>query len=243
MVMQWFDPRPPPAPTTPVVTTREPQPAAAQVSFKVPAAAASRNLDDGVTLELKRMKSAAIIQARQRGRASRKRTKALARRALEGSWLRAFRYLKVGVPVENTTDTRETVSLPPPIDATCLERSRDHVLEWFCNPTVAKIFIVLALCVICILSFWGAVIAWSFLGLFLGVDNGWGAMSQLCLELAASYNTTLQPKDIPRPPDATWDWSDPPFDHCNDNQRLFNLSVKAFTACFSYINVRECSKS
>jgi hypothetical protein len=102
---------------------------------------------------------------------------------------------------------------------------------------VASIFIFLALCVLVTIVFWGLMIAWSIIGLYLKFDNGWTQMSQECLELAASYNQTLSPKDIPRPPEARWGWSrNSPVEYCNENQRWFNLSIKWFTGCFSYIN-------
>jgi hypothetical protein len=148
-----------------------------------------------------------------------------------------FRDLKVAVPVADTTDTAVNLSTRAPANATFLERCRDHTLAFFCRPLVASIFIFLALCVLVTIVFWGLMIAWSIIGLYLKFDNGWTQMSQECLELAASYNQTLSPKDIPRPPEARWGWSrNSPVDYCNENQRWFNLSIKWFTGCFSYIN-------
>jgi hypothetical protein len=160
----------------------------------------------------------------------------------QAQWLRdvikvVFRDLKVAVPVADTTDTRNVVAVPPPRNATCLEKCRDHTLAFFCHPLVASIFIFFALCVFVLIGCWGVVIFWSMFGLYSKLDNGGKQMSLECLELAASYNQTLKPKDFPRPPGAQWGWSrDSPVDYCNESQRLFNLSIKWFTGCFSYIN-------
>jgi hypothetical protein len=159
----------------------------------------------------------------------------------QAQWLRdvikvVFRDLKVAVPVADTTDTwNDLVAVPPPRNATCLEKCRDHTLAFFCHPLVASIFIFLALCVLVTIVFWGLMIAWSIIGLYLKFDNGWTQMSQECLELAASYNQTLSPKDIPRPPEARWGWSrNSPVEYCNENQRWFNLSIKWFIKRNSY---------
>jgi hypothetical protein len=165
----------------------------------------------------------------------------------QAQWLRdvfrylikdVFRYLKVAVPVADTTDTRnDLVAVPPPRNATCLERCRDHTLAFFCRPLVASIFIFFAQCIFVLIGCWGVIIAWSIFGLYFNCDNGGTQMSLECLELAASYNQILRPQDVPRPPGARWGWSrDSPVDYCNENQRLFNLSIKWFTGCFSYIN-------
>jgi hypothetical protein len=186
---------------------------------------------------VKRVESIKRIQAAVQGKVARRTVFARKARNLEGQWLRAFRYLKVAVPVADTTDTAVNLSTRAPANATFLERCRDHTLAFFCRPLVASIFIFLALCVLVTIVFWGLMIAWSIIGLYLKFDNGWTQMSQECLELAASYNQTLSPKDIPRPPEARWGWSrNSPVDYCNENQRWFNLSIKWFTGCFSYIN-------
>ena len=165
----------------------------------------------------------------------------------QAQWLRdvfrylikdVFRDLKVAVPVADTTDTRnDLVAVPPPRNATCLEKCRDHTLAFFCRPLVASIFIFFAQFVFVLIGCWGVVIVWSIFGLYFNRDNGGTQMSLECLELAASYNQTLRPQDVPRPPGARWGWSrDSPVDYCNESQRLFNLSIKWFTGCFSYIN-------
>ena len=156
----------------------------------------------------------------------------------QGEWLRAFRDLKVAVPVADTTDTRkDLVAVPPPSNATCLEKCRDCTLAFFCRPSVASIFIFFALFVFVLIGCWGVIILWSMVGLWSKFDNGWTQMSQECLELAVSYNQNLSQMDIPRPPGARWGWSrDSPVDYCNENQRMFNWSIKWLTGCFSYIN-------
>jgi len=188
--------------------------------------------------QLQRAKSAVRIQSIHRGKKTRLMVRIRTGRALEGAWLRAFRYMKLGVPIADTTDFHEVFAIPAPSNATCLERARDLILEFFSNKSVAKVCIFLALCVFVAIAFWGAILVWAMVGLFLSVDNGWAEISEECLRLAASYNQTLGPKDIPEPPDASWGWSRySPVDHCSANQQFFNMSIKAFTACFSYINL------
>ena len=186
---------------------------------------------------VKRVESIKRIQAAVRGKVARRTVFARKARNLEGQWLRAFRYLKVAVPVADTTDTAVNLSTRAPANATCLERCRDHTLAFFCRPLVASIFIFFAQCIFVLIGCWGVIIAWSIFGLYFNCDNGGTQMSLECLELAASYNQILRPQDVPRPPGARWGWSrDSPVDYCNENQRLFNLSIKWFTGCFSYIN-------
>jgi len=124
-----------------------------------------------------------------------------------------------------------------PDDASRYELVRDRILEFFARRNVNRVLLMLAvMCGACIV-FWVFVIAWAFLGLFLGVENSGHQMYPECIELAASFNQTLGALSIPKPPGAGWGWSrHAPIEVCSLNQLWFNRSVKAFAVLFSYVN-------
>ena len=67
----------------------------------------------------------------------------------------------------------------------CVEMLRDAVLRFFAHRLVLRITLTLSiLTILCVIG-WGLVIAWTILGLFLGVDNGWNRYMPACVALAA----------------------------------------------------------
>lgn len=118
-----------------------------------------------------------------------------------------------------------------PEDATWLETVRDWVLGIFVHPTMNGIFLYVALVVVlCIVSN-GLIIAYTILGLFLNVDNGWDEVAPTCIACAAQKNLTLTNMMVPECPNL----KTPNF--CTINQEIFNLCIKTFVVLFSYINV------
>eukprot|EP00966_Prymnesium_polylepis_P081964 1898713-Prymnesium_polylepis.1 len=79
----------------------------------------------------------------------------------------------------------------------------------------------------------GCIIAWAFLGLFLGLNNGWAAPYEVCEDAWHSLhgNTSSLPAGEVPMINGTY-----VADDCTRNQWWFNTCVKAFVSLFSYIN-------
>ena len=115
-------------------------------------------------------------------------------------------------------------------DATGCERFRDLMLMTLSHPVVSQVFLVLAMLVMIAVVGFGLLIVWAFLGLFLGIPNGWATIDERCLRCAASLNISLEPQQVPNCPGIHTP------DFCSLNQYVFNLCIKGFVALFSYIN-------
>ena len=117
----------------------------------------------------------------------------------------------------------------PPDDANWLELLRDGVLNCFAAKRARRIFLMGSVLVLVAVLVWGAIVAWAFLGLFLGLHNGWSEYSDECVQAARRNNHTLDPHYLP-PCDPSC------AEFCTLNQFYFNASIKAFVIIFSYIN-------
>ena len=115
---------------------------------------------------------------------------------------RALTYIKMGMPQPAGLEG-ERFEDGRPDDLSAYERARDRILAFFAMRAVARVFLVLAVFVFVAVLFFACIIVWAVFGLFIGMDNGWNETSPECLRLAALYNQTLGPQDIPRPPNAS----------------------------------------
>jgi hypothetical protein len=116
--------------------------------------------------------------------------------ALDGQALeRALTYMKVAMPQPGNLQL-----VGRPSDASRYERLRDAVLTWFARPDVSRVFLALAIVTFLNVVAWGLVYCWACLGLFFRVDNGWATTDTGCRLLAAQFNQTLSPGDVPVPP-------------------------------------------
>lgn len=117
-----------------------------------------------------------------------------------------------------------------PEDATCMELWRDSILLFFADPVVGRVIIVLALLVSLTVVGFGLLICWTMLGLFFEIDNGWGGISDVCLNSTGWNATTATTTSVPML-DGEYITG-----FCTLNQWWFNQCVKVFVGLFTYIN-------
>jgi hypothetical protein len=72
------------------------------------------------------------------------------------------------------------------------ERRRDAVLRCLAHPDVAFVTRLINLVIVVLIILFGLLIAWSMLGLFLGIDNSWNDYFPECVEWARLYNQYVQ---------------------------------------------------
>lgn len=113
-----------------------------------------------------------------------------------------------------------------PQDATCYERMRDRILDVFAHRRVNNIFTFVAILVTIAVCGFGLLIAWTMLGLYLGVENGMTETLDKC-----GGHKIVDAKSVPKGDDNEY-----VANFCNLNQWWFNLCIKAFVVLFSYIN-------
>lgn len=67
----------------------------------------------------------------------------------------------------------EALSVCAPADASRYERGRDNVLWGFAHPLSQRIFLTLSVVTMVLVVTTGLLIAFTVLGLYLNVENGW----------------------------------------------------------------------
>lgn len=135
----------------------------------------------------------------------------------------------IGLPQDQSLSI--SLAQGSPSDTSCLERTRDSVLLFFSGPLVRDVCLGLALIVCCAVVLFGLIISWTVLGLYLSVDNGWNTITETCRLQAEMNGESLAAQAVPQTSDGTY-----VAEFCNNNQRWFNLCIKAFVILFSYIN-------
>ena len=136
-----------------------------------------------------------------------------------------------GMPIPGSLKTALAAGTPK--DAGQLEICRDAILRFFARETVNRVFVVLAWAVIFAVLAFGCIIAWAFLGLFLGLDNGWAAPKEICVDAWQTLHGNISSLPAGEVPMINGTYV---ADDCTLNQWWFNTCVKAFVSLFSYIN-------
>ena len=136
-----------------------------------------------------------------------------------------------GMPIPGSLKTALAAGTPD--DARVREVFRDAILLFFANDRVNRVFVALVVVMVFTVLTFGFIIFWAFLGLFLGVDNGWTTPKEVCVDAWRAQHgnaTELPASEVPRI-NGTYVAED-----CNLNQWWFNTCVKAFVSLFSYVN-------
>ena len=130
-----------------------------------------------------------------------------------------------GMPIPGSLKTALAAGTPD--DARAHEVFRDAILLFFANDHVNRVFIALVVVMVFTVLTFGFIIFWAFLGLFLGVDNGWTTPKDVCIDAwrAQHGNTTdLPASEVPRNVNGSY-----VADDCNLNQctpRARTIAVK-----------------